>query len=375
VNTEALRDERKPLLDLDDVELLESELAACFDAPPPPPLSIHPQEPTATVSSWTPSLAPRYVENHHAAPPAASEVTAAAATRTQAEERREREAQQAVRVSDFSNLYLPAPERATSSGQLYPALIPTAPSSEAAGAPAASQERLSTTMPPSAATLDADRATSGVATAAAALSAMIAAGERRGGAVARAAAGESSIDVVEELLSENERLRFIIEDMSDEESVRESDALVVPTRTAAAASSQSQRSGASSAPVSAMTQLLGYPGAAAEASRRDFELSNQANQQQQQQQQQTLRRGIFVHFKCENCPQWLKVPGHAQLVFCPTCSHTSQMTPSSTIHFPPNNEIPGAGRSTSGGGGSMGNTAAEEPQSGWLGYFKSILAS
>ena len=79
-------------------------------------------------------------------------------------------------------------------------------------------------MPPSAATLDADRATSGVATAAAALSAMIAAGERRGGAVARAAAGESSIDVVEELLSENERLRFIIEDMSDEVLVESTDA-------------------------------------------------------------------------------------------------------------------------------------------------------
>lgn len=37
---DALLEERKPLLDLDDVERLESELAACFDAPPPPPLNI-----------------------------------------------------------------------------------------------------------------------------------------------------------------------------------------------------------------------------------------------------------------------------------------------------------------------------------------------
>lgn len=40
VSTEALKEARKPLLDLDDVERLENELAACFEAPPPPPLNI-----------------------------------------------------------------------------------------------------------------------------------------------------------------------------------------------------------------------------------------------------------------------------------------------------------------------------------------------
>lgn len=40
MNEDALLEERKPLLDLDDVEQLESELAACFDAPPPPPINI-----------------------------------------------------------------------------------------------------------------------------------------------------------------------------------------------------------------------------------------------------------------------------------------------------------------------------------------------
>lgn len=39
VGAEALKEARTPLLDLDDVEQLESELAA-FDAPPPPPLNI-----------------------------------------------------------------------------------------------------------------------------------------------------------------------------------------------------------------------------------------------------------------------------------------------------------------------------------------------
>lgn len=44
VSRDALKEERTPLLDLDDVEQLESELAA-FDAPPPPPLNIR-------VSGW-----------------------------------------------------------------------------------------------------------------------------------------------------------------------------------------------------------------------------------------------------------------------------------------------------------------------------------
>lgn len=40
IGRDALKEQRKPLLDLDDVERLEQELAACFDAPPPPPLNM-----------------------------------------------------------------------------------------------------------------------------------------------------------------------------------------------------------------------------------------------------------------------------------------------------------------------------------------------
>lgn len=69
-------------------------------------------------------------------------------------------------------------------------------------------------MPSSAVMLD-DMATSGVTTAAAGLSALAAVRSQRGVA-SRAAAGESSVEVVEELLSENERLRFIVQEMSDE---------------------------------------------------------------------------------------------------------------------------------------------------------------
>lgn len=66
-------------------------------------------------------------------------------------------------------------------------------------------------------------------------------------------------------------------------------------------------------------------------SRRQREHQQQQSRQGQQQQQdqtqaqtqaqtfENLRPGMFVHFKCDNCPQWLKVPGHAQLVYCPLC--------------------------------------------------------
>lgn len=115
--------------------------------------------------------------------------------------------------------YLPQP----SSRQLYPALIPTAPSSEATRESVSSGAERRTeaagaqpaTTPSSVAMLDNDVATSGVTTAAAGLSALAAVRDR-GGAASRAAAGESSVEVVEELLSENERLRFIIQEMSDE---------------------------------------------------------------------------------------------------------------------------------------------------------------
>lgn len=75
-------------------------------------------------------------------------------------------------------------------------------------------------MPSSTVMLDDDVANSGVTTAAAGLSAL-AAVRSPGGVASRAAAGESSIEVVEELLSENERLRFIVQEMSDEVMVHE----------------------------------------------------------------------------------------------------------------------------------------------------------
>lgn len=53
------------------------------------------------------------------------------------------------------------------------------------------------------------------------------------------------------------------------------------------------------------------------------------------------------------------------------CRHTSQMTAGSTIHFPPNNETPSNGGSASGARGA----ASGQEEVGWIGYFKSIIAS
>lgn len=60
VSRDALKEERTPLLDLDDVEQFESELAACFDAPPPPPLNIRVSVFVCRV--WPPSLLPHALE-------------------------------------------------------------------------------------------------------------------------------------------------------------------------------------------------------------------------------------------------------------------------------------------------------------------------
>lgn len=53
--------------------------------------------------------------------------------------------------------------------------------------------------------------------------------------------------------------------------------------------------------------------------------------------------------------------------------HTSQMTSTSTIHRPPNNgsATTAAGASSSSGAAGRGG----EEEVGWLGYFKSIIAS
>ncbi|CAM9763994.1 unnamed protein product [Laminaria digitata] len=212
----------------------------------------------------------------------------------------------------------------------------------------------------------------------------------RGGAAAGVAAaavaakaGEAPVQVVEELLSENERLRLIIQDMSEEAVVREVPAVAndaAAQSQSRAPASRTEESGASSGISTALVNR--YPGAQAEAARRLREAggqqSGQQNQQQQEEQgnqEQTLRRGIFVHFKCDNCPQWLKVPGHAQLVYCPTCSHTSQMTSTSTLHFPPNSR-PAAGSDSAAGGGGATSAATDEGEGvGWFGYIKSVLAS
>ncbi|CAM9574700.1 unnamed protein product [Ectocarpus sp. 12 AP-2014] len=394
VSKDALREERKPLLDLDDVAQLENELAACFDAPPPPPLNIRREEPVATVSTWIPMAEHRYVETH-VAPPTASDVAAARARgelpqlveegqEQEGGQQQERQAQ-ATRVSDFSSLYSAAPHREESTGQLYPILAPSAPSSDTMRIP----------LPPPAvprAAPTAARAPSAAFGAAvrddgaAAAAAVAAAAEAGTAARERSQDVSSSGEVVEELLSENERLRAIIQEMSDE--LERVSGQARGGSTAAAGAMQGGQSSATRAATSATPteRLFGrYPGAQAEAARRRREQASQQQQGQRQdggarpqpqvqpQVQAAVGAGTFVHFKCENCPQWLKVPLHAQLVYCPTCGHTSQMTSASTIHHPPNNgnESTTAGASSSTGAAGRGG----EEEVGWLGYFRSIIAS
>ena len=90
-------------------------------------------------------------------------------------------------------------------GQLYPALVPSAPSSEAMRIP--QPHSAAASAAPAAAA--ASWAMAPVSVASAGVEAVRAARER----------GEdvgSSGEVVDELLSENERLRLIIQEMSDE---------------------------------------------------------------------------------------------------------------------------------------------------------------
>eukprot|EP00904_Undaria_pinnatifida_P004050 jgi/Undpi1/13646/HiC_scaffold_9.g03300.m1 len=410
VKQDSLKEERKPLLDLDDVEQLESELAACFDAPPPPPLNIEidREEATATVSEWTPAAEPRYLDNRYVAPHAPSLSTTA-----RRGEQQQQQQQQATRVSDYSSLYSPPTNLAVSSSRqnLYPALVPTAPSADVArtnSRGAWAQSATGQVVERGAAnqasggnsTAEVDPA---VASRKQGGSVAAAEARERGGAAAGAAAaavaakvGNAPVQVVEELLSENERLRLIIQDMSEEldrvtfqlnegaEAVvrEESGATGEATQTLAQALARdpASRTTASAASASASSALTRYPGAEAEARRRQREAGGQQSDQQQEEQEQgtdqeqVLRRGIFVHFKCDNCPQWLKVPGHAQLVYCPTCGHTSQMTSGSTIHFPRNNQIPQAAGSENAAASSAAAADAGEGV-GWLGYIKSVLAS
>ena len=75
------------------------------------------EEPVATVSSWTPTAEPRYVETV-VAPPTPAEVAAAQARgelpQRRQEQEQEQEQQQATRVSDFSSLYSATPHRGVS---------------------------------------------------------------------------------------------------------------------------------------------------------------------------------------------------------------------------------------------------------------------
>ncbi|CAM9819582.1 unnamed protein product [Ectocarpus sp. 12 AP-2014] len=406
VSKDALREERKPLLDLDDVAQLENELAACFDAPPPPPLNIRREEPVATVSTWMPMAEHRYVETH-VAPPTASDVAAARARgelpqlvqegqEQEGGQQQERQAQ-ATRVSDFSSLYSAAPHREECTSQLYPILAPSAPSSDTMRIPlpppAVPTAAPTAVRAPSAAIGAAVRDDGAAAAAAVAAAAEAAEAEASSLTASTAMAARersqdvsSSGEVVEELLSENERLRAIIQEMSDE--LERVSGQARGGSTAAAGATQGGQSSAARAATSATPaeRLFGrYPGAQAEAARRRREQASQQQQGQQQdggarpqtqvqpQVQAAVGAGTFVHFKCENCPQWLKVPVHAQLVYCPTCGHTSQMTSASTIHHPPNNgnECTTAGASSTTGAAGRGG----EEEVGWLGYFKSIIAS
>lgn len=90
-------------------------------------------------------------------------------------------------------------------GQLYPALVPSAPSSEAMRIPQPQQSAAASAAPAAAssATVPASAAASGGVDA-------VRAARERGEEVG------SSGEVVEELLSENERLRLIIQEMSEE---------------------------------------------------------------------------------------------------------------------------------------------------------------
>ncbi|CAM9277987.1 unnamed protein product [Sphacelaria rigidula] len=291
------------------------------------PRSDNTQSTSSTMDTWTVGIQQHQLQQEEPA-----------------QEQEQPQTQRQTPVSDFSSLY--SPHRAVSSSQLYPAFVPaTAPSTEAMRAyPTVSQAQ--TTAEPStvvqaAAAQTAARREAMVNTRTDLSMGSAVAAVQRESAVATTSSGESSTEVVEELLSENEKLRLIIEDMKEElarvsaqnqagngveaATSPESASAIVPAEAPAAAAP------AGPAPqtrtlASAMAQ---YPGAQAEANRRRNEqrqgsLQQEVQQQIQQQvytqqQQEQLGRGVFVHFKCENCPQWLKVPGHAQLVYCPTC--------------------------------------------------------
>ncbi|CAM9635815.1 unnamed protein product [Scytosiphon promiscuus] len=288
VSGNALKEERQPLLDLDDVEQLESELAACFDAPPPPPLNIRQEEQIATVSAWTPAAQPRYVETY-VAPPTASVVAAAEARGDlpqpqhqqagEAEQRRdggERQQQQraSTRVSDFSNLYSATPHRAIVDicslpplgksvclgvalprGRVQPPLLHCCDGTET--------RSRGEGMPPMATPFyfkerPGRTPLSSITTATAVRQRDLAAGDV-----------SSSNEVVEELLSENERLRLIIQDMyrgglrgaGGRRTMR-----VAGRR--GRGSSYRRTTGAGAVSATPAQRLLGrYPGAQAEAAR------------------------------------------------------------------------------------------------------------
>ncbi|CAM9175098.1 unnamed protein product [Discosporangium mesarthrocarpum] len=271
VPKDALKEERRPLLDLEDVEQMNRELSACFGAPPPPPLTMHgddpPQPAAATLRAEEETL-------QGAAPTAMGRAAS----------------------TDFSSLY--STDDGARSGQLYPAFIPSAPSTDAVRAQAQVMVATETSRDSS--------------VAAPAKRERMAAAEVGGGK----GKGESQEEVVEELLSENERLRIIITDMTEElehlsSKLREQEGRVPGTGATSVGAAPAR--GANYP----QQQQAGGAGAAASSSQADSRAPPQ-----------------HIHIKCENCPQWLQIPTQAQLVYCPSCTHTSQITSNTQKHVP-----------------------------------------
>ncbi|CAM9130788.1 unnamed protein product [Choristocarpus tenellus] len=328
---------------------MNRELAACFDAPPPPPLTMQRYHSHSDLNSISPVFShilcpwPRPIVLQGDRPPQM------AAPEHPPQTVCANSSGQATRT-DFSSLYLPDDGRTSS--QLYPAFLPSAPSTEAmrseSGATCGRAAMDSATAVVAAA---AARATAVRAAAMEAASGQGGVDQSRG----REAAGESQVEVVDELLSENERLRLVISDLTDEierlslkvKQGEEREGTVAAGNLRAGGSTRSQ--GVSS----------GNPGAASVAAR-------QWHQQQQQQQAHGVSRtsAQIIHIKCENCPQWLQIPGQAQLVYCPVCSHTTQVT-ANTIRHVPN----GTGEQNAAGSGTTSNS-----DEGFIGFVRRIFA-
>ncbi|CAM9703106.1 unnamed protein product, partial [Phaeothamnion confervicola] len=350
-----LEEEREPLLDLVDAAASRRDAAphSTFDIPPPPPLTATQALFTlkrfeCSFSSLTPPAPSRYQTQDSSAAYSNLGVSSFGASSTASFS-----TSAVASVRDYSSLYAPSQleEDPVIYRGLYPAVAgPTAPSAmETASAPASAMWM---SMPAAAGT---------TAAAAPAAQAAAAAPEWSAASSAVAAANSdasaaTSQQVVEELLAENERLRLLVEEYEQQ------------NREAGAAMRLSQQAAAAVSP---------YPGAAAPravlqsagaVTRQQGLLQQQQRQQRQQRQaawQQAIR-GVnapaaesasagtvtsrqpaaaavgmaarapataIKHVRCQ-CMQFLQVPAHAELVYCPTCGHTSRATAENSFQPP-----------------------------------------